>query len=1648
MLRVDRVGIEDNFFALGGDSILGIQMIGRAVERGIRLAPRQLFERPTVAGLAEEAETEAGPATRDLPAAERRPARASLPPEVPASGIEAVYPLSPMQEGMLFHSLYAPRSGMYIEQSSCRIEGPLHITALELAWRRAVERHPVLRTSFHLDPVRPVQRVHTRADLPWWQEDWRPLNPADQERRFQIWMEMDARHGFDLNLPPLMRLLLVRVGPESYRFLWTNHHLILDGWSLSILLREVFASYDLLTRGEPVRPGPFPEPLPYRAYVEWLEAQDPAAAETFWRRKLAGFTVPTPLAALEPETRAWTADEPGPADQQERERCLRAADTERLHAVARRAGLTPHTLVAGAWTLLLARYSGEAEVVFGEVFSGRPPHLTGDDAPLGLFINTLPVRARVRPDERLLPWLERLQARQGELSRFAWTPLASVQAWSEVARGLALFESLLTFESYPRDASLLEAGISIQNGIRVSELRTLERTNYPLNLTAVPGDRLALRATWNRRRFDGAAVERMLGHLASLLSGLMEQLTEQPEGTVDCLPLLAPEERAVLTAEWNDTGVSLPGRCAHELVEAVAALTPMAQALAWEGGAMSYAELDRRANRLARHLRGLGVRPEARVAVALDRSPELIVTLLAVWKAGGVWVPLDPSYPVERLGVQLGDCDATALVTLESLAAGLIRALPGNEVGFAGAESSAFSLRSPLRPLRLARLDADAEEIAMRSAEPLRFGQAPDGLAYILYTSGSTGHPKGVMGTHRGLCNLVWGLSRVAGYRPGPGERVLQLAAPGFDVSLAEALIALANGAALHLAPVARLAGEALGHLLAERAITHLLVTPSALAAVPPRELPALRVLDVGADVVPADLAQRWTAPGRLFFDGYGPTEATVTATIGEVGEVELVGGTPRIGRPLANVRALVLDDKMEPVPVGIAGELYLGGVGLARGYWGRPDLTAARFVPDPHTSSGERLYRTGDRVRRLQDGRLDFLGRLDRQIKVRGVRIEPAEVEAELARHPAVREAAVVLEKDRERRLVAYLSASTRDSVALRAFLRSTLPDPMVPSAFVFLDALPRTKSGKVDFHRLPEPPAGTVRPERAASRVAPRTPAERALAEIWAEVLGVDSVCVEDDFFDLGGDSILSLQVIGRAAEAGFRLDPKMIFENPSVAALAAVAPRVAAAEPEKDDPAGPVPLTPIQSWFFGQDLPEPRHWNMPLLLELAERPSAAWTARAVSALLDQHDALRARFEKREEVWVQEIAPPGGPLPFEYRDLSGLADGPARQAVEAAAAELQSSFDLANGPLFRAVLFDLGPGRASRLLLLAHHLVVDAVSWRVLLGDLETAYGQLRRGEDVVLAPKTASFRRWARRLSDRARSTEVRRELPHWETAARGCGPRLPLDHADGINTESSAAEVRSALDAATTRTLLHEVADAYGTHINDVLLTALVEALAPWTGERVLCLDLEGHGREAEEGFDLSRTVGWFTAVFPVRLDLRGTGRLGGALKSVKEQLRAIPGRGIGYGLLRYLASDPQVAAGLAPTTPSQILFNYLGQLDAALDGRGVALARESAGPPRGPQGARSHVLEVNAHVLGGRLEVVWSFSESLHARETVERLAEAFLRELTALVEHCLTVDTNGTGSFTPSDFPDAEVDQKSLDKLLTRLSRTGRTHEP
>ncbi|BAZ33597.1 amino acid adenylation domain-containing protein (plasmid) [Cylindrospermum sp. NIES-4074] len=1514
--------------------------------------------------------------------------------------IEAIYPLSPMQQGMLFHSLYAPESGVYFEQMTLSLQGNINITAFASAWQKIVDRYSILRTLFVWENRQtPLQVVLKQVELPWQNLDWRQLPLVEQEQQLSKLLSAEREQGFQFNQAPLMGCILIQLNGNSYKFIWNHHHILIDGWCLPIIFKDVLSFYETEITGKICN---LPTPRPYRDYIAWLNSQDQEAAREFWRQTLDGLIAPTPLRVNKTPYQTQQTK----SNYSEVELHLSAEVSGELQSIAKQHHVTLSTIVQAVWALLLSRYSGETDVVFGVTVSGRSGSLSGMENIVGLLINTLPLRLQISPQAQLIPWLQQIQQLMLELLDYSYTPLVDIQALSDVPGGIPLFESILVVENYPIDSSLLSEDSSLQ----ISEIDGFERTNYPLTVVVIPGDELLVKISYDTARFEETTMRRMLGHLQTIFSAIVEN----PSTTVGELPLLSAAERHQLLVEWNDTASEYAiDKCIHQLFESQVEKTPDAVAVVFENQQLTYRELNQKANQLAHHLQTLGVKPEFLVGICVERSLEMVVGLLGILKAGGAYLPLDPHYPPERLSYMLADAGVEILLTQQDLLS---------------------SLSS--HPARVICLDTDWPTIAQHSHENLDVAVCADNLVYVIYTSGSTGQPKGVAIEHLSLCNLAQAQTSL--FNVKATSRVLQFASLSFDASVSEIFMAVTSGAMLILATASKLMpGDDLQQILDNYSITHLTLPPSALAVLPTHEFPALGQIIVAGEACPLELVNQWSV-GRRFFNAYGPTESTVCATVAPISH-----GSEKItiGRPINNTQIYILDSNHQPVPIGVPGELYIGGDGLARGYLNRPELTQEKFIPHPcGERKSQRLYKTGDLARYLSDGNIEFLGRIDNQVKIRGFRIELGEIEAILNTHPQIQQAVVIATAEiaGNKRLVAYIVTTNGTLITneLRDLLKSKLPEYMVPSIFVTLNTLPLTPNGKIDKKALPIPDGEITREHEYT---APSTAIEQILTNIWQELLLKEKVSIHDNFFEIGGDSILSIQVVSRAKNLGIQITPKQIFDNQTIAELARVANTTVGIIAKQGIVTGVAPLTPIQHWLFAQNRQEVHHYNQSVLLQVPNDLQSQLIAIAVKKLLEHHDALRLRFTLVGSEYQQINQGLDAGVPFTVVDLSSVSKVSQPQALEKIAAEYQASLNLSTGPIMQVVMFNLGSESDARLLIIIHHLAVDGVSWRILLSDLEAIYRQLINQKPIELSPKTTAFIDWAEKLKNYAQTEIIKQELDYWIEQPWSKRASLPLDYVDiqQENIVGSTEVVSMTLSAEETKALLLSVNEAYNTQINDILLSALVQILAEWTGNSTVLINLEGHGREELfSDVDLSRTVGWFTSTFPVLLQLPKLDKPEKVIKSIKEQLRAIPNRGIGYGILRYLCDDPRVQEKIQMIPSSEISFNYLGQFGQIQSQSNWKFTPKSSGNEHSLKQTRNDILDVNALVIEGELQIDWTYSHHFHTRTTVEKLARNYIQIIRSIIEHCQLEDTKG---YTPSDFPDVQLNQLELDQLLTSI---------
>ncbi|MFC7825002.1 amino acid adenylation domain-containing protein [Streptomyces sp. NPDC057375] len=1576
VLGMDRVGIDDGFFDLGGHSLLATRLVSRIRSTlDVELSVRQLFEHPTVARLGAVLDTASGPARRPLTRQER-PTR---------------IPLSYAQQRLWFLNRLEGPSPTYNMPTALRLDGPLDREALTAALHDLVVRHESLRTLFAEDDQGAHQVVlppeAARPELHTVRTDEDGLAEA---------LASTARYPFDLAAELPLRAWLFELGPEQHVLLVLMHHIAGDGWSAGPLARDLTGAYAARSTG--TNPAWTELPVQYADFTLWqrevLGAEDDpdsvlARQISFWREALA--ELPEELALPTDRPRADIASQRGgrvgfavPQDVH-----------EGLVSLARESGASVFMVVQSALATLLSRLGAGTDIPIGTPIAGRTDGAVED--LVGFFVNTLVLRADLSGD----PSFRELVGRVKEFDLAAYAhqdvPFERLVEVLDPERSMArhpLFQTMLTWNNLDQPATGEAAATLPGLTVRQQPLPTgaakfdlLFRMVEQHAQDARP-DGIAGVLEFSTDLFDVVTAERLVERLVRVL----EAVVADPGVRVGGVDVLSAAERGLVLGEWIDTGREVSVAALPQLFEAQVVRTPGAVAV----GGLTYGEVNARANRLARLLVGRGVGPEGRVAVVLPPSAELVTVLLAVVKAGAAYVPVDPGYPRERIDYILEDAAPALVIDRDWLERADLDDLSGENLPEVG-------LSWP---------------------------------AYVIYTSGSTGRPKGVVVEHASVGAY---LVRAREVYPQAGGVSLVHSSFAFDLTVTALWSPLVSGGRV---VVGELDESVSG-------VTFMKVTPSHLGlleALPEAASPT-GTLVIGGEALRGEALAAWRQahPDVEVINAYGPTEATVNCAEFRLEPgVETPSGAVPIGRPFANTRTYVLDAALQPVPVGSPGELYVAGVVLARGYLDRPGLTAERFVADPYGPAGTRMYRTGDVARWNRDGQLEYVGRADDQVKVRGYRIELGEVQSALAAHPHVAQAAVIV---REGRLLGYVvpqeNAATVDVQLVRKSLAESLPEYMVPAAVVVLDALPLTSHGKLDRRALPDPEYGAG----AGSRE-PVSGKEQLLRDLYAEVLRVPEVGVDDSFFDLGGDSIMSIQLVSAARRAGLRFSPRDVFERRTVARLAEVAQEADGAAPAApDDGVGEVPLTPIMRELASRGGPF-AEFNQSTVVQVPAALTRESLTKALQAVLDHHDALRTRLTVAEgsDEWSLEVTAPGSVSAgdcVERIDASGLDDGELRTLMAERGPRARTRLSPRDGAMVRAVWFDRGRELSGQLLLVLHHLVVDGVSLRILVPDLAQAWQDVSAGREAALEPVGTSLRRWARHLHELAHEPETTAELSHWTRVLQHADAPLggrALDPAR--DTSGTTGHLTLELPSEVTEPLLTTVQAAFHAEINDVLLTAFALAVRDWragAAEHGVLVELEAHGRaeEAMPGADLTRTVGWFTSTYPVRLDTARAADEGAALKQVKEQLRTVPGQGLGHGLLRRL--NPKTAAILAPLARPQIKFNYLGRFTS----REQRAADWSTAPgTAGIGGGRdagmplTHAVELNAVTRDGEdgpeLIASWTWARGLLTEQEVRDLAEAWFRALRALADHAAE-DT--AGGFTPSDVPLALLNQSDIDRL-------------
>ncbi|MCP4216968.1 MAG: amino acid adenylation domain-containing protein, partial [bacterium] len=1576
--------------------------------------------------------------------------------------IAALYPLTPMQSGMLFHHLMDTESVAYFEQSAFTLHGTLDLPLFQKSFNLLVERYDILRTVFlHGNLKTPLQVVLSKREVELFFRDLTQMDAVKKTAFVNQFGEKDKQRGFVLHEDVMMRISILQTAGQSFKVFWSFHHILMDGWCLGILMEEFFKIYTSLKNdGEAPQ---LPEVYAYGDYIRWLEKQDMEEAGSYWKKMLEGseaggrisaFAVPPEKRELEfiPEHTSFQVPE---------------ALTQRLQALSTHTNVTVNTLFQALWGIVLHRYSHIDDIVFGSVVSGRSARLEGIEKMVGLFINTIPVHIRCSDHESFLQLIKTLQENSLASAQYEYYPLARIQ--SDSPMGQDLLDHIMVFENYPMEKEIEQIGDG-NLGFSIGEVDFFEQTNYDFSFTIFPGDTLTVQWNYNEAAYpDGEFFNRMSRHFMTLL----EACINEPRIQLGRVDMLTKSEKEQMLVTFNDSACDYPKeKKLHQLFRECAERTPDAVAL--EGPVLSasflstkidgvetvepadsqeqeenrpaisltYSALNHYTDQLAKQLVAHRIGCDSIAAVMLEQSCEAIISLLAILKAGGAYLPISPKYPEERINFILRDSEAEVLLTI------------GDFAGKADFNGKFLLLDSRDVLKTETQQTTDAEKLAVMDGTP----DSTSNLAYVLYTSGTTGNPKGVLVEHGNAVNQITAMICAHGYTQNLNH--VLVASFTFDASVVSLFSPLLSCGRLVLPGENRIHGEPrkLWEFISRRHIHVLLSVPGFVGALLenlPQDLPMqLNWMLLGGDALPPRLVEalRKQLPGmEHLINIYGPTETTVIAVQYKCGKHEPDGSVP-IGTPVANYTAYILDPALNPVPFGVNGELCVGGDSVARGYLNRPELTHEKFIENP-CLPGQVLYKTGDLCSWREDGNIMFTGRVDHQVKIRGFRIELGEIEAYLCRYPSVMEAVVIAHENASgvKSLYAYITPARQEIPAIVEFLADQLPGYMVPARIIALENFHKTPAGKINRKLLPDPG------EKSTSQTPAAPPAdeiEGIMVQVWTEVLGF-SVDVNDDFFACGGDSIKAIQLVGRLQKYQLKMEIKDLFKHPSIRDLRPLV-VLSRRRAFQGIVTGDIPLTPIQHWFFQQQKDQISHWNQAVMLFASDGFDEAITRRVLARLVHHHDALRIHYAPQNDPVLQvnrgmeddDGTSPGvaGPLfTFQLKDYRQEPDAGAR--IEAEANEHQKELDLEKGPLFNIVLFKTAEG--DHLLFIIHHVVVDVISWRILVEDFQTGYSMALDGQSPGFQDKTDSFKDWAEKQRDFAHGKKLLRELEYWKAIEQADIPALPMDRKAVSNRAKDSLSCSITLSAEETRSLLTEAGAAYHTEINDLLLTALGLAFKQWTGNDKILIQLEGHGREPfVEDIDISRTIGWFTCTFPVLLDMTASEDISYQLRFIKETLRRVPNKGIGYGMLQYLTPLENTGGFQAP---GEILFNYIGETgpastggkDSAEDSVLFEISPLAGGDVFSPESHRTNTFSINGLIVDGRLEVGFEYNKMEYDESTVQNIADLFRQNLQEIISHCKDrLENPALGVlFTPSDYGSTDLSLPELENLQGLLHR-------
>ncbi|KAA3617205.1 MAG: amino acid adenylation domain-containing protein [Calditrichaeota bacterium] len=1374
--------------------------------------------------------------------------------------IEAIYPLSPMQQGMLFHTLYEPGSSTYFEQIYFNLIGDLDVKLFQQALQKTVDRHAVLRTSFvwkKLDKL--LQVVHKDVELPFTFEDWRTKSKKQQEQDFQKILSTEKEKGFDLAQPQLIRVSLFQITDTNFQILWNNHHILFDGWSVPVIFKDVFTYYEMFRLGHDM---PLPPAKPFREYVAWLQKQDLKAAENYWSEKLKGLYAPTPLGFQESNN--------DPNDYGSAHFLIEKEATEKLNTIATQNQVTLNTVIQAAWSILLSRFSDEKDILFGATVSGRPPQLSGVESMVGLFINTLPVRVDLSDDKNISALLKEIQKTGVEIRDFEYSPLVQVQQWSDI-KNKELFKSIVVFENYPVEKSMQEQQLSI----KADNFKSFEQTNFPLTVAVAARDDMTIDFAFQKPLFSEDGISRLFCRLKNVLLSFIEN----PNQKISQVSILDKDEAQFIINEFNQAPIFEIEKSIIELFEESIESSSQKTALIYAGHSnsqaskLTYLELNQKANQLAHFLVDQKISPEEIIAISLRPGIEMIVAMFAIMKAGGAFLPIDPEYPEERLNYIIADSEINIVLTQADL------------------KNKFESVQNCIV------IDTIQDRLKTYPQANPGIYPASNNLAYMIYTSGSTGQPKGTMCNYAGIVNLVKHLGSLISHDK---KTMLQFASTSFDASIYEIFGALYTQSTLVLADREQMIpGPELVNVLKENKVTNLTLPPSVLSLLREEYFPDLKNIVSGGEALSPDLARHWANKNVSVINAYGPTENAVCSTTYVVDINDFENSVP-IGKPLSNNHAYILDEQLNIVPVGFPGELHFSGKTLARGYYNRPSLTSEKFIPNPFSKNpGERLYKTGDLCRYRKDGHIEFLGRIDNQVKVRGFRIELGEIEFAINEITGINDCIVIVRENEqsEPAILAYYIPADNSKIGskeIRESLRLNLPEYMVPSAFVEMSSFPLTTHKKIDKKALPEPDLKSIGANNEF--VTPRNASEETLAVIWSSILGIEKISVFDNFFDLGGHSLLATKLIARIREA-FAIDLPLrnVFENNTIDLLSRQIEIIRRQESDQQLPEItrfdrtndiPVSLPQQRLWFIDQFSKGNAIYNIPFSTKIKGDLDVTALEKSINQVIARHESLRTSFTDKKGIPFQNIS---DKIDFELpiSDLQQSDSNAVEQESLKRASEIVNwEFDLNNAPLFKIELFKIS-NNEHILVAVMHHIISDGWSMSILINEVLQNYSDIISGKDSELTDLPIQYADFAAWQQSWLKGPVLEKQISYWKEHL-GLSPGV-LE----LNTDFKRPAVQTFNGKNITFTINKELADgirSFGKKeglTNYVTLMALFQLLMNrYSGQKQILVGTPVAGRHHSTTQDL---IGFFVNTLVIKADFEIPQTFIALAKQIRENM---------------------------------------------------------------------------------------------------------------------------------------------------------------